>query len=660
MANIITDLLYLNATKELIRQAIINKGVELDYEEPFRAYADKIRDIIIPKVIPLFIDKNGQYDESNSYIYYSPIDVNLDRNKIPKLLSGLTAYAQVDINKGETVYFDDIYNEWIDVTERFSKNEVHLEYGCCISSNGNFIYSCELEENRDEGMFRIDCYNTTASSIKIIRNTIRSEAEKELFRNVKYISPSYGYLHFGYYTLEDGSHALFEEDPDYMRWIIPEWFDLEDPEFVRNLYLLDYDRRMEWYKKFVETNKYLSEYIEYNGSDKDSEEIKIWHNDYNNRVTEYLKEMIDQSRWEKKTLISITINTNRYKNVSFRQNKNTGRITISSDTFVGYECTIDLNTATVVSSIAKNTVSTDDKNPYTFDFFDPYSNYSLEKTKYNYITFYDEYSKTDYNYSVERLDNDVYLSIGNHQRHEASYESLEYLQILDNDYFSGIEPRLNTMGFYLTINNLKKPNWIIPRYDFDRDYYYYKPYSTLYRIASKDRSSIILYHDRLIIDFKYEIYLSPISNGNEVHTYSYDRNGYDRSSITYSGESGCSFEVFETPFANSKNYGLNPSRSKAAVVADNGELYIFDLATKEYEFIGVCDLDSLKGTSDAFDKSPVFGDRYIVVGNKAFYHTGAGLSAFPANNKVVYGKQLGYAGESVDAGQEGKFYLLFS
>lgn len=47
--NLVDNITYLNSTKYLIKNAIINKGQEIDDNTPFRDYVEKINNIPIRK-----------------------------------------------------------------------------------------------------------------------------------------------------------------------------------------------------------------------------------------------------------------------------------------------------------------------------------------------------------------------------------------------------------------------------------------------------------------------------------------------------------------------------------------------------------------------------------------------------------------------------------
>lgn len=119
----ITDkFIYLNDTKELIRQAIISKGVDVSVDTPFREYADRIGEIVDTSYKPYTKTPNLIYDSSqiiNGNILYNGIWTK--RYRTFSNASTDLMYANVPFNfnnKFEFLYH--INSDSLDYTSRIS------------------------------------------------------------------------------------------------------------------------------------------------------------------------------------------------------------------------------------------------------------------------------------------------------------------------------------------------------------------------------------------------------------------------------------------------------------------------------------------------------------------------------------------------------------
>lgn len=112
---------YLEGTKEAIKQALIDRGIEVSNTDTFRSYADKIINYnnltIYPKT-ELEINKNGYYNSHNSknitaysgWDYTSIVDVS-DVNYIALNVMDEFQYSYYLGNYSRTNYFAAINNE---------------------------------------------------------------------------------------------------------------------------------------------------------------------------------------------------------------------------------------------------------------------------------------------------------------------------------------------------------------------------------------------------------------------------------------------------------------------------------------------------------------------------------------------------------------------
>lgn len=136
MNRIVDELLYLNSTKEIIKDSINNKNISVEEKDTFRNYTDKIDDIKIPEITYKEISSNGEYDGRENTIY-SPIYVKV--SKYIDEICETSGLAEEDIKAGDIVYFDEEYDEWIEIDDD-NHYIVPTSHGV-ISSNGQFIYT---------------------------------------------------------------------------------------------------------------------------------------------------------------------------------------------------------------------------------------------------------------------------------------------------------------------------------------------------------------------------------------------------------------------------------------------------------------------------------------------------------------------------------------
>lgn len=134
-----TKLQYLEETKTQIKQAIIDKGVEVTDSDTFRSYANKISDIttgdILPKNIAGLVmcldgeinSRSGVRDESirgMQNLVYAPIVGSLFTSGFLDQLNGTPTFTDKGCTLGGTCFYPDYYN-----------NEMTVEF--CVEMTGN-------------------------------------------------------------------------------------------------------------------------------------------------------------------------------------------------------------------------------------------------------------------------------------------------------------------------------------------------------------------------------------------------------------------------------------------------------------------------------------------------------------------------------------------
>lgn len=120
MGTIADKLDYLNTTKTNIKNAIIEKGVEVSDSDTFRSYATRISDIpILDSVEELTVTENGTYTGTEG-VTYNPVNVNLPLGTKTLTANGtytasddsLQGYSEVTVDIDDT----DLYRDTTDST----------------------------------------------------------------------------------------------------------------------------------------------------------------------------------------------------------------------------------------------------------------------------------------------------------------------------------------------------------------------------------------------------------------------------------------------------------------------------------------------------------------------------------------------------------------
>ena len=136
---------YLNETKKQIKQAIIDKGVDVTNDDTFRSYATKIGEIKSGGEIPDYMSAKNFTFEGNACIGYVG-DNTLPEIIIPKSYSTITSTETVVgakvLNKNEISY---IIRDFMSATFSDGENNTH-------------IYSDPMELRMLESDFPNDCY----------------------------------------------------------------------------------------------------------------------------------------------------------------------------------------------------------------------------------------------------------------------------------------------------------------------------------------------------------------------------------------------------------------------------------------------------------------------------------------------------------------------